>query len=176
MYSKLFFVLSFTFILSFYVHSINVEIVAKVEFFNKKTIDGKLVFNSSNVNLIHLDKGINVYLNIPIVEIEFIRPVTWFPEFQNIRKDGSMVYNFYPVEYLIKLKDGKYLNVVGRVTNFEVIDFVHKYGKSKIYTYYVDYLVSDRKGNTKWKNMNTYELSKNFKKPHPNVAYSIYMR
>lgn len=153
-----------------------VEVVSKIEFFNKKVIEGKLVFASSNVNLSHVVNQVIIQVSIPFVEIEFIHPVTWLPELQSVRKDRSIVYNFYPIEYLVKLKDGTYLNVVGRVKEFEVIDFVHKYGKSKIYTYYVDYLVFDKVGNTKWKNMNTYELNKNFKKPHPNVAYFIYMK
>ncbi|MCX8096398.1 MAG: hypothetical protein N3D81_02735 [Spirochaetes bacterium] len=152
----------------------DVEIKARVEFFNKKSIDGKVVFKTSNVVMNHVDKNVEITLDTPYTSIEYIHPVTWFPEFSKIDKDGKIMYNFYPIEYVVKLKDGKYLNVVGRVSSFEVIDFIHKYGKSKIYTYYVDYLVANKKGETKWKNMGTYELNKNFKKPHPNVAYYIY--
>lgn len=152
----------------------DVEIKARVEFFNKKSVEGKVVFKTSNVIINHVDKSVEITLETPYTSIEYIHPVTWFPEFSRIDKDGKMMYNFYPIEYVVKLKDGKYLNVVGRVPSFEVIDFVHKYGKSKIYTYYVDYLITDKKGETKWKNMGTYDLSKNFKKPHPNVAYYIY--
>ncbi|MEN2997912.1 MAG: hypothetical protein ABDH28_02605 [Brevinematia bacterium] len=153
-----------------------VEINARVEFFNKKILEGRIIFTSSNVALRHVEKELLSLIEVAFSEIEFIHPITWTPEFQKVENEGKLAYNFYPTEYLVKLKDGKYLNVVGRVPSFEVISFVHKYGKSKLYTYYVDYLIQDKGGETKWKNMNTYELNKNFKKPHPNVVYYIYLR
>lgn len=156
--------------------NVRVELDVRIEFFNKKSIEGKVVFSNSEVYLTHLYNGVNIEVEIPYSNIEMIHPITWVPDFQKIEKDRKIMFNFYPTEYIVKLKDGRYLNVMGRVPSFEVIDFVHKYGKSKIYTYYVDYLISDKKGQTKWKNTGTYELNKNFKKPHPNVAFYIYFK
>lgn len=155
--------------------NLRMELSARVVFFNKKQIDGRIIFKSNYVVVNHVENSVRISLSLKYSDIEMIHPITWFPEFQKIEKD-RLVYNFYPVEYVVKLKDGKYLNVVGRVPEFEVMDFVYSYGKSKIYTYFVDYLISDKKGFTKWKNMGTYELNKNFKKPHPNVAYYVYFR
>ncbi|MCX8028690.1 MAG: hypothetical protein N2712_01700 [Brevinematales bacterium] len=157
-----------------YVKKTEIQINSRIEFFNKKSVTGKIVFSTTNVTLDHIDKDTKIKLVTPYTNIEYIHPITWFPEFSKIENDGKLAYYFYPIEYIVKLKDGKYLRVVGRVPSFEVMNFIHKYGSSKIYTYYVDYLISDKKGETKWKNMGTYELSKNFKKPHPNVAYYIY--
>jgi hypothetical protein len=151
-----------------------VEFKVKVEFFNKKSVKGKFLFDSPYVRLNHEEKGILYTENLNLSNVEFIHPVTWFPEVNNVENTKKISYNFFPVEYVVKLKDGKYLNVVGRVKEFEIFDFVTDYGKSKIYTYFVDYLIFDKLGNAKWKNSGTSELNKNSKKPHPNVAYYIY--
>ncbi|MGB9621709.1 MAG: hypothetical protein ACP5PT_07695 [Brevinematia bacterium] len=174
MHLKLLFVSIFVFVFTFASYP-QVQVDVKIEFFNKKSIEGKLVFASSNVLLNHVENGVVLSDLVSFLNLEYIHPVTWFPEPSKF--DGNKImYNFFPIEYIVKLKDGKYLNVIGRVKEFEVIDFVHRYGKSKIYTYFVDYLVFDKIGNSKWKNTGTYELNKNFKKPHPNVAYYVYFK
>lgn len=150
------------------------EFKVKIEFFNKKSVSGKFSFDSEYVKVNHEEEGVLYTENLNLSNVEFIHPVTWFPEVNKIENSKKISYNFYPTEYVVKLKDGKYLNVVGRVKEFEIFDFMTDYGKSKIYTYFVDYLVFDNLGNAKWKNLNTSDLNKSFKKPHPNVAYYIY--
>lgn len=162
------------FYLSLVAFAQKVEFKVKVEFFNRKSVEGKFLFRSPYVKLNHEEKGIIYTENLNLSNVEFIHPITWHPELNDVDNSRKISYSFFPVEYVIKLKDGKYLNVVGRVREFEVFEFVTDYGKSKIYTYFVDYLIFDKLGNAKWKNSGTAELNKNCKKPHPNVAYYIY--
>ncbi len=147
---------------------------SKVVFFSKSHTEGKVEFSGETVMLKNVKDNVIYEIEIKYKDIDYVHPVLWNPEIKDF-KNNKIEYYFYPVKYIVKLKNGDILDVVGRVKEFEEIILHAKKGKTKIYSYYVDYLVF-KDDEARWQNMNTPEIGKNFLIPHPNVIWFLYLK
>ncbi len=119
---------------------------------------------------------INYEKELNIDEIDSIEILEWIPQMTSKTSDSKnneIEYTFFPSKYKLKLKDGKVYYQKARYENIDVLLIENEYGKTKVFSIFVDYWIKESSKKGYWFNSGISEFSGNNRNPHPMTVVKI---
>ncbi len=149
---------------------------AKVYFFNNDYITGitELSINSITVN--NKVGNLTYEKQLNINDIESLQILEWIPQMSSKSsdsKDKEIEYTFFPSKYKIKMKDGKVYYQKARYEDLDILIIENEYGKTKVFSIFVDYWIKESSDNGYWYNSGIKDFSGNNRNPNPMTVVKI---